>query len=564
MRYNTRMLRHLTVRNYTLIDALDLELDAGLSVITGETGAGKSIVLDALGLALGNRADSRSIRGGAERLEVSASFDLADTPEALAWLRERALDLDGECQLRRVVTRDGRSRAWINGQPATLADIKTLGDQLVDIHGQHEHHSLLSRASQQRLLDEYGGHRELAERVAAAYAGWRDCRDELEALRASAGERRDRQQLLNYQLGELAELALGANESAELEQEQKRLANAGELTHDVEQVLALCEGGEDGDGVLDGLRRACATMHHLDGLGERADTARQLLESAQIQVDEARRELQSLRDGLELDPERLAEVENRLSAIYTLARKHRVAPTELHRLQDDMSSEAAGLDVSDARIEALEEQLQALDKGWAALAAQLGKARAATARSISKRVQEQLAFLGMGSCRFSVAIRPLADKGPSPGGAEQIEFLVATNPGAEPAPLARIASGGELSRISLAIQVIIASRATTPTVIFDEVDVGIGGATADAVGSLLQTLGQRIQVVCVTHLPQVAARGAQHLRASKSSNGESTSAALTPLAVDERVEELARMLGGKTVTRKTQEHAREMLESAAL
>ena len=207
------MLRHLTVRNYTLIDALDLELDAGLTVITGETGAGKSIVLDALGLGLGNRADSRSIRAGAERLEVSASFDLSDTPEALAWLHERALELDGECQLRRVVTRDGRSRAWINGQLATLADIKALGDQLVDIHGQHEHHSLLARASQQRLLDEYGGHRALAERVAAAYADWRDCRDELQALRASAGERRDRQQLLHYQLGELAELAPGAKKS---------------------------------------------------------------------------------------------------------------------------------------------------------------------------------------------------------------------------------------------------------------------------------------------------------------------------------------------------------------
>ncbi len=564
MRYNTRMLRHLTVRNYTLIHALDLELDAGLTVITGETGAGKSIVLDALGLGLGNRADSRSIRAGTERLEVSASFDLADTPGALAWLQDRALDLDSECQLRRVVTRDGRSRAWINGQPATLADIKALGDQLVDIHGQHEHHSLLARASQQRLLDEYGGHRALAERVATAYAGWRDCRDELQALRASAGERRDRQQLLNYQLGELAELALGADESTELEQEHKRLANAGELTHDVDQLLALCEGGEDGGGLLEGLRRACATMHHLDGLGERADSARQLLESAQIQVDEARRELQALRDGLELDPERLAEVESRLSTIYTLARKHRVAPAELHRLQQEMSSEAAGLDVSDARIEALEEGLQALEAAWVALAAQLSKARTATARSISKQVQEQLAFLGMGSCRFAVAIRPLADKGPSPAGAEQIEFLVATNPGAEPGPLARIASGGELSRISLAIQVIIASRATTPTVIFDEVDVGIGGATADAVGSLLQTLGQRIQVVCVTHLPQVAARGAQHLLASKSSNGESTSAALTPLAADERVEELARMLGGKTVTKKTQEHAREMLESATL
>jgi len=557
------MLRQLVVRNYTLISALDLELDGGLTVITGETGAGKSIVLDALGLALGNRADGRSLRAGAERLEVSAGFDLEDTPEALAWLRERALDQDGECQLRRVVTRDGRSRAWINGQPATLADIKALGDQLVDIHGQHEHHSLLSRTTQQRLLDEYGGLGVLAREVAAAYAAWRECRDELEILRASADERRDRLQLLSYQLGELRELALGPDETRSLEQEQKLLANADALTHDIGQVLALCEGdGESGGGLLAGLRRACATMGQLDDLGDRAESARQLLASALIQIDEARRELQGLLDSLELDPQRLGTVENRLSAIYTLARKHRASPDELPCLQKDMNAELAGLEVSDTRIEALEARMGELAAQWSALAGRLGKARADTAQKISAQVQEQLAFLGMGSCRFDVAVRPLGDATPSPHGSEHIEFRVSTNPGAPADALARIASGGELSRISLAIQVIIASRSTTPTVVFDEVDVGIGGATADAVGSLLQQLGERIQVLCVTHLPQVAARGAQHLRASKRSEGESTSAALETLATAERVEELARMLGGKTLTKKTREHAREMLESA--
>jgi DNA repair protein RecN (Recombination protein N) len=327
-------------------------------------------------------------------------------------------------------------------------------------------------------------------------------------------------------------------------------------------VLALCEGDGEG-GLLAGLRRACSTTGQLAVMGNRAETARQLLESAFIQVDEARRELQALQDSLELDPQRLAEVEARLSAIYTLARKHRVPPGELHRLQQELGAEAAGLEVSDTRIEALEAQLHDLARHWSGLAGRLGAARTETAQSISTQVQEQLAFLGMGNCRFSVALKPLADATPSPHGSEQIEFLVATNPGAAADALARIASGGELSRVSLAIQVIIASRATTPTVIFDEVDVGIGGATADAVGSLLQRLGERIQVLCVTHLPQVAARGAHHLRASKQSDGESTSAALAPLAADERVEELARMLGGKTVTKKTREHAREMLEAAS-
>ena len=555
------MLHHLSIRNYTLIPALDLDLDEGLTVVTGETGAGKSIVLDALGLALGNRADSRAIRAGAERLEVSASFDLRDTPAAAAWLAERELDDAGECQLRRVVTRDGRSRAWINGRPATLQDIKELGDVLVDIHGQHEHHSLLARASQQRLMDEYGEHLPLLRHVSAACGAWRASHDELASLRTSSREREDRARLLAYQLGELDELALAPNECEALEQEQRLLANAGEITHTIAAVLALCEGDGDG-GLLSGLRRACTTMHGLGELGEQADSARQLLESAHIQVDEARRELQSLAERLEADPQRLAEVEARLSAIYTAARKHRVAATALPALRDEMHREVQGLQGSDERIAELETQEHARRTAWKALADELSAARAVTAGRIALQVGEQLAFLGMENCRFSVAIRPLADPDPTPAGAEQIEFLVATNPGAAPDALARVASGGELSRISLAIQVIIASRATTPTVIFDEVDVGIGGATADAVGKLLQTLAARIQVICVTHLPQVAARGTQHLRAMKRSDGESTAAELEHLDDEERVEELARMLGASTITRKTTAHAREMLEAA--
>ncbi len=555
------MLRNLSIRNYTLIEHLDLDIDSGLTVITGETGAGKSIVLDALGLALGNRADGRALRAGAERLEVSAVFDIDDTPEAQAWLCERALDQDGDCQLRRVVTRDGRSRAWINGQSATLADLKVLGDQLVDMHGQHEHHSLLTRANHARLLDEYGGHNELADRMRAACTEWRDCRDELEQLRASASERQDRQQLLRYQLGELQELALADGEIEQLEQQQRMLAGAGELTEQIATVLTLCEDEERG-GALPALRRATTIAADLDALGERGRTALQLLESASIQVDEARRELQSIGDDIEINPERLAEVEARLSAIYQTARKHRIAAEELPLLRARLGEEASGIEVSDARIAELEVRLLALRQRWSALAGDLSRARAITAGDIAQRVREQLAFLGMASCHFEVSIKAQTLEMPSPQGAEQLEFLVATNPGAKPEPLARIASGGELSRISLAIQVITASRATTPTVIFDEVDVGIGGATADAVGSLLQSLGERIQVLCVTHLPQVAARGAHHMRASKSSRTEETSAALETLDEKQRVEELARMLGGKTITGKTRAHAREMLDTA--
>jgi DNA repair protein RecN (Recombination protein N) len=555
------MLRSLSIRNHTLIESLDLELERGLSVITGETGAGKSIVLEALGLALGNRADARALRAGAERLEVSAGLDVSATPAAQAWLAERALEQGEECWLRRVVTRDGRSRAWINGQSATLQDLKALGDQLVDLHGQHEHHALLSRATQMELLDEYGGHRALTGAVAECFRAWRASREELQALAAGAREREDRLQLLRYQLEELRELDLAEGESEQLEAEQRLLANAGALGEQLEALLALCTE-EPAGGLVALLRRASAMAGALAALGERARPARELLEAALINADEARRELAHLRDAVELDPARLALVDARLAAVHQLARKHRVPGAELPTLAQRLEEEAAGIEVADTRIDTLRAAVDALAADWVGAAAALSAARQAAARDIALRVATQLAFLGMDNCRFEVALHPLSPGEPAAHGAEQAEFLVATNPGATPGPLSRIASGGELSRISLAIQVITASRATTPTVIFDEVDVGIGGATADAVGSLLQTLGERIQVICVTHLPQVASRGHQHLRASKQSGGDGTRARLEPLDGEARIAELARMLGGRTVTAKTRAHAREMLEGA--
>ena len=562
MGYNPRMLRSLAIRNHSLIATLDLELEGGFCVITGETGAGKSIVLDALGLAIGNRADARALREGAERLEVSAEFDVSATPAAQAWLAERSLEQEESCVLRRVMTRDGRSRAWVNGQAATLADLKSLGDLLVDMHAQHEHHALLSRATQQQVLDDVGGQAPRARAVATAYAAWRDCRDELAALEAGAREREDRRELLRYQLQELQELGLSEGETEALESRQRLLANAGELGTQVQALLALCEGDERG-GLLALLRKASTMTAVLQPLGTRAEGLRDLISSAAIQVEEARRELLHLGDTIESDPAALAAVEARLSLIYQLARKHRVTPAELPALQQRLQDEERGIAGSDARIGQLAGQLDTLRAAWATEAKALGTARRRAAAEVSERVGEQLAFLGMGACRFEIAVTPGSGKDPSPHGTEQIEFMVATNPGATPGPLARIASGGELSRISLAIQVITASRSTTPTVIFDEVDVGIGGATADAVGSLLQELGRHAQVLCVTHLAQVAARGIHHLRAAKTVTGGVTSASLEALSGNDRVEEIARMIGGRNLTAKTRAHAKEMLQTAA-
>jgi DNA repair protein RecN (Recombination protein N) len=472
------------------------------------------------------------------------------------------LEQEESCVLRRVMTRDGRSRAWVNGQAATLADLKSLGDMLVDMHAQHEHHALLSRATQQQVLDDVGGQAPRARAVATAYAAWRDCRDELAALEAGAREREDRRELLRYQLQELQELGLSEGETEALESRQRLLANAGELGTQVQALLALCEGDERG-GLLALLRKASTMTAALQPLGARAEGLRDLISSAAIQVEEARRELLHLGDTIESDPAALAAVEARLSLIYQLARKHRVTPAELPALQQRLQDEERGIAGSDARIGQLAGQLDALRAAWATEAKALGTARRRAAAEVSVRVGEQLAFLGMGACRFDIAVTPVSGKDPSPHGTEQIEFMVATNPGATPGPLARIASGGELSRISLAIQVITASRSTTPTVIFDEVDVGIGGATADAVGSLLQELGRHAQVLCVTHLAQVAARGIHHLRAAKTVTDGVTSASLEALSGNERVEEIARMIGGRNLTAKTRAHAKEMLQTAA-
>ena len=550
------MLSFISISNYTIVDSLEMEFGAGMTVITGETGAGKSIMLDALGLSLGDRADPRAIRPGTDKAEIHASFDIAAVPAAQAWLRNRDL-LDGdECLLRRVITREGRSRAYINGSPTTLQDCSELGELLIDIHSQHAHQSLLRKPVQRMLLDTFAGHPALARAVEQTASDWLRAKRELELLTGARDEQTARAQLLSYQVDELDELALGATELADLEQEQKRLANAESILQGAYQALELCEDHAAG------ARQAFQLLQGEGHAGKAVENAWELLDSAAIQLNEARAEIQAYIDSVAVDPERLAEVQKRLEQVYDVARKHRVMPERLAELHAELSDELAGLAGGGQRIAELEQELVELGERYAKDAGKLGKQRRAAAKKLETAAGDVLASLAMGQCTLSLALTPRASDDPHPQGREDVEILVSTNPGAEPQPLGRIASGGELSRISLAIQVITASDGTVPSMVFDEVDVGIGGAVAEVVGRLLRQLADQAQVLCVTHLPQVAAQGHRHLQVSKSGDKTQVQTRLAALDQAARVDEIARMLGGVKITDQTLAHAKEMLESA--
>lgn len=554
------MLVHLSVHNYAIVEHLDLELQRGMSVITGETGAGKSIMLDALGLALGDRADSGVVRPGADKADILASFDLEDIAEARAWLAERDLDNDGPCILRRVITSEGRSRGYINGAPCPLGDLKALGELLIDIHSQHEHQSLLKPDTHRRLLDEYAGSQELARQVQLAAQRWRQTRQELQRLSSSGDEQRARHQLLSYQLEELENLALGDNELEQLEQEHKALSNAEQLLGACRQVLDLCSESDAGN-VLSALT---ASLNRLGGFSDQPalGEATNLLASAQIQVEEAIGELNRFIDHFDADPQRQQALEGRLDAIYGLARKHRVQPFELAELQQRLLQELEGLNADDEAVERLGEELAAYERHYREKALELSALRQQAADRLAEAVQVEMQSLGMPGGRFSIALQAGTSDEPQPQGLEQVEFLVSANPGQPLKSLAKVASGGELSRISLAIQVITAQTSRVPTLVFDEVDVGIGGPTAEVVGQLLRRLGERGQVLTVTHLPQVAAQGHQHLFVHKARGQDSTQTAVACLTAEGRVEEIARMLGGVDLTEESLAHARKMVTKA--
>ncbi|WP_122587934.1 DNA repair protein RecN [Pseudomonas viridiflava] len=555
------MLVHLSVHNYAIVEHLDLELDRGMSVITGETGAGKSIMLDALGLTLGDRADSGVVRPGADKADILATFDLEDIPEAQVWLKERDLDNDGPCILRRVITAEGRSRSYINGSPCPQGDLKALGELLIDIHSQHEHQSLLKTDTHRRLLDEYAGATDLARQVQLAAQRWRQTRQELERLSNSGDEQRARHQLLSYQLEELESLSLGENELEQLEQEHKNLTNAESLLSICRQVVEQCSESDSGN-VLNALTASLHRLGSVNNSPTALSEATDLLSSAQIQVEEAVGELNRFLDHFDADPARLQQLEERLDAIYTLARKHRIQPNEVATLQQKLLDEIETLNANDESIERLEHEVPAFARHYQEKARELSDLRHTSSTRLASAVEQEIHRLGMPGGRFQIELKAIPGSEPHPHGLEHVELLVSANPGQPLKALAKVASGGELSRISLAIQVITAQTSRVPTLVFDEVDVGIGGPTAEIVGQLLRRLGERGQVMTVTHLPQVAAQGHQHLFVHKVRDNDATRTAVSKLTKAERIEEVARMLGGIDLTKESLAHARKMVITA--
>ncbi len=550
------MLTHLSIRNMAIAAHLELEFAGGMTALSGETGAGKSIVLDALGLTLGDRSSADVVRHGSDRADITAVFDLTRLPHALNWLKERELDQENECIIRRTVTTEGRSRGYLNGQAVPMQDLREFGERLMEIHSQHEHHSLLKRETQQQLVDDYGNLAVLRNQVSHHYREWKQKSQKLTQILNQNQEAEARIQLLTYQAEELEALSLQAGEIELLEQEQHQLANAESILgslHQVSDGILEQEGGS-----LDQLRHGVHLLQDLELNNEKLNNAQSLLNEALIQLEEAHHELRHLQDDIELDPERLQEVESRLSTIYELARKHRIAPEQLAERHLEICAELSELTSDENNAEALTLQVEKLHMEYATMAAELSSARTRTAAELQAAVVTQLAYLGM-TPEFVIELRPLDEPGAL--GAEEVEMLISMNAGQPPKALRKIASGGELSRISLAIQVVTAASSQTPTLVFDEVDVGIGGATAEIVGRMLKDLGNSAQILCVTHLAQVASQADHHLFVTKSIREGATQSSIHRLSGEDRVHEIARMLGGVNITEHSLAHAHEMLST---
>ena len=551
------MLTRLSIRDFAVVAHAELDFGRGLTVISGETGAGKSLLVDALGFLCGARADAAAVRHGADRAELEAEFTLAQGPAA-AWLRQAELDDAGACLLRRTLRADGGSRAWINGRAVGLAQLAELAALLVEIHGQHEQQALLSRATQTGLLDAHARHPGLLEAVRGQALRWRALQQEREALLAR-GDVAERQSWLQYQLQELQAESLQPEALAELDRSHRRHAHAASLITTCEQALEQLGGDASMAGTLQQLRAALQRQTtHEPRLGE----VESMLDSAAIQLDEAASMLQRIRDDLDLDPEALLDIERRLSRVQDLARKHRVPAERLAAHRDALAMELDTLAHAGTRVQRLGAEIAEAMAEWRVAADALGASRLAAGDGLARDVSLLIGSLGMEAGRFEVALDPISDPAtPDPNGGERAEFLVSANPGQPPRPLRRIASGGELSRISLAIEVAMQGLDAVPTMVFDEVDAGVGGAVAAAVGVRLRALGENRQVLCVTHQPQVAAAGHAHYRVSKAAQDGMTQSSVERLDAEGRVAELARMLGGVEVTTEAQAAAKRLLES---
>lgn len=553
------MLESIQVKNFAIIDSLNLELDRGLTALTGETGAGKSILLDAIKLVAGDRADSGAVKTGQDKAEISVCFNINNHSEAQAWLRNNELGSDEECIIRRVVHANGRSKAFINGHSATLAQLKELSQLLVDLHGQHEHQSLQKPLIQQQLLDTYLGAPELIEDVKRTYTHWKKLDRNLQQIRSGSIEREQRIDLLRLYCQELEALNLADGEVQNLQSEYSRLSHAGQLLDTVGTLLGILYDNDEN--TVQGLLSYCeqnlaAQVNYDASLG----TSHELINNALIQVQEATNELRNYQQSIDLDPARLDCLNQRIATTQDLARKHRVDSDSLVNYFEKLKIELDSLCSSEQNLEQLEQELEENRTAYLALASELSRKRQHTAGSLSEQITQVMQELGMQGGRFSVQVEELeTEAGFKISGINATSYQVSANPGQPLKPMNKVASGGELSRISLAIQVILCEASSIPTLIFDEVDSGVGGGIAEIVGKKLRWLGENRQVLCVTHLPQVASQAHQHLRVEKTRSTDDTTTSVIALNEQDRLEEIARMLGGMTITEQTRAHASEMI-----
>jgi len=554
------MLLNLNIIDLAVVKSLDLDLEKGMSVLTGETGAGKSILLTALGLALGDRADSGFIRPDCNRAEINLEFDLSDAQDALQWLKENDLDDEKHCFIRRVMSPDGRSKAYINNRPVTLQSLQELSEKLVEIHGQHAHLHLLNSDEQRRTLDFFGKHQLLLDSVSDCYRQWQSADKELARLMKSGTDQSRREELLSFQIEELNQLDLANFNYTALTEEHTRLANLEQIISVGQaQLDRLYENDEQSINRM--LNRCLGELTQIARFAPELNDICALLSDAQIQTEEAALQLRRFLEFQEADPRHMERLENQLSIIQSLSRKHHISPDGLPELAVKLAQELDGITHSSERIEELQNKTARLLEQYRQLAAQLSKQRHESAAQLQQQISAMIKELGMPHGAFLVEISKPDKDTPQHYGLDRVNFLVSANPGLPPKPLAKVASGGELSRISLAIQVVTSNDKTTPTMIFDEVDSGIGGGIAEIVGQKLRALSHNRQVICVTHLPQVAAQAHQHLYVEKNNKSDVTSSTVRLLNREERIEEVARMLGGVTITTNTLAHAQEMLST---
>jgi DNA repair protein RecN (Recombination protein N) len=560
------MLTHIQIRDFAIIDTVELELGPGLTVLTGETGAGKSILVDALLLASGGRAGAEVVRHGAERAEVTATFTLKGNSAAAAWFKEQDIDCDDDCVLRRIVTSDGRSRAYVNGQATAVQALRQLGETLVDVHGQMEYQSLMKRAAQRRLLDSHGGHEELAKNTASTWRHLKALQEQRAAAMAASQDRTARLELLRYHVAELAALDLKPGEVAELMAERLRAAQSGRLAQGVRETLQALRDADEGSAEQN-LTRALTATRQLASIDARLNNIAQMLDESLIALRESVDEISRYEANLEADPARQEWLEQRLAAIEAVARKHRVDPGVLNALTQNLHAELTQLEELTVTLEGIETKVIEAKQSFLSEAKTLSVARQSAAKTLSDRIAALMQGLGMPGGRFAIDVRQRALDEGGEHGVDDVEFLVSANPGQPPQPLAKVASGGELSRMSLAVQVAAVESMQQPCLVFDEVDAGVGGGVAEIVGRQLRSLGdahhRRSQVLCVTHLPQVASQAHAHVRVTKLTDGKTTRTSLHTLTETDRIEEIARMLGGIDITDKAREHAAEMLKVGA-